>query len=62
MVAERVDHFAREVLDLPERSTIHDRIQRLLVTLESAAKSVKWKVRALVGERIRWYELPEETR
>jgi hypothetical protein len=27
---------------------------------ESAPKSVKWKLRANVGDRVRWYELPEE--
>jgi hypothetical protein len=27
---------------------------------ESVPKSVKWKMRAGVGERVRWYELPEE--
>ncbi len=34
--------------------------QRLLELAESAPKSVKWKVRAGVGDRVRWYELPEE--
>ncbi len=34
--------------------------QRLLDLAESAPKSVKWKVRAGVGDRVRWYELPEE--
>jgi hypothetical protein len=27
---------------------------------ESAPKSVKWRLRANVGDRVRWYELPEE--
>ena len=34
--------------------------QRLLELAESAPKSVKWKVRAGVGDRVRWFELPEE--
>ena len=29
--------------------------------LDDAPKSRRWKVRARVGERVRWYELPEET-
>jgi hypothetical protein len=33
---------------------------RLLELAESAPKSVKWKLRANVGDRVRWYELPEE--
>jgi hypothetical protein len=27
---------------------------------ESAPKGVKWKLRANIGDRVRWYELPEE--
>jgi hypothetical protein len=27
---------------------------------ENAPKSMKWKLRANVGDRVRWYELPEE--
>jgi hypothetical protein len=34
---------------------------RVLADLAAQApKSVKWKLRANVGERVRWYELPEE--
>jgi hypothetical protein len=32
----------------------------LLGLAESAPKGVKWKLRANVGDRVRWYELPEE--
>ena len=28
---------------------------------ESAPKSLRWKARAKVGERVRWYEMPQET-
>jgi hypothetical protein len=34
-----------------------DALDRLL---DSGRKSLRWKVRARVGERVRWYELPEE--
>jgi hypothetical protein len=33
---------------------------RLLDVAKSVPKSIKWKLRANVGERVRWYELPEE--
>jgi hypothetical protein len=33
---------------------------RLLELAEQAPKSVKWRLRSNVGERVRWYELPEE--
>jgi len=34
--------------------------RRLLEIAEAAPKGVKWRVRANVGDRMRWYELPEE--
>jgi hypothetical protein len=34
--------------------------RQLLEVAEAAPKSVKWKLRANVGDRVRWYELPEE--
>jgi len=33
---------------------------RLLELAQQAPKSVKWRLRSNVGERVRWYELPEE--
>jgi hypothetical protein len=34
--------------------------QRLLELAQETPKSVKWRLRANVGDRVRWYELPEE--
>lgn len=36
------------------------RINVLRTALESAPKTLGWKARAAVGERFRWYNLPEE--
>jgi len=36
-------------------------VQVLSAALEQAPKSRRWKLRDRVGERKRWYELPEET-
>src|SRR5215469_1050081 len=33
----------------------------LRTAMETAPKSLRWKARARVGERVRWYEMPEET-
>jgi hypothetical protein len=35
--------------------------QELRDVIEGAPKSLRWRLRSLVGERVRWYELPEET-
>ena len=32
----------------------------LLEIAKSVPKSMKWKLRSNVGDRVRWYELPEE--
>ena len=32
----------------------------LLELAESALKGVKWRLRANIGNRVRWYEPPEE--
>jgi hypothetical protein len=34
--------------------------QRLLELAQETPKSVKWRLRSNVGDRVRWYELPEE--
>jgi len=43
-----------------QRAIVDDRLARLRAALEAAPKSVAWRVRARVGERMRWYEEPEE--
>lgn len=44
----------------------HDRLRARLGGLEAAMqtspKSMKWKMRDRVGEKMKWYELPEEVR
>ncbi|HEX6292831.1 MAG TPA: nucleotidyltransferase family protein [Herpetosiphonaceae bacterium] len=44
----------------PARQTIQERIDELRRSLDTAPKSLKWKTRAAIGERMRWYDLPEE--
>ena len=51
-----------ERYDLPEedRRRIAERIQELLERIDQEPKSFGWKMRAKIGDRKRWYELPEE--
>lgn len=37
----------------------HQRLSRVAEAIEAAPKSRKWKLRARVGDRVRWYEEPE---
>ena len=48
--------------DIPgdEKNALRSRIDELLEGIEREPKSRAWKLRAKVGERKRWYELPEE--
>ncbi|WP_052889330.1 hypothetical protein [Thermogemmatispora carboxidivorans] len=39
---------------------VHDRLLQLQEAIESARKGWRWRWRAIIGERVRWYELPEE--
>jgi len=41
---------------------VHSRIDELGGALSHAPKSTKWKMRSRIGERVRWYEEPEEDR
>jgi hypothetical protein len=38
---------------------LHDLGTALSTRLEQEPKSIRWRVRARIGERVRWYELPE---
>src|SRR5438876_16432 len=38
-----------------------EQLGRLRQAADDAPKSLKWKLRSKVGERKRWYELPEES-
>ena len=61
MVAEKADHFARELEGYEGAGIVHARIREFLQALEDEPKGRRWKLRAKVGERKRWYELPEES-
>jgi hypothetical protein len=37
-----------------------EQIQRLSQLAADAPKSVKWRLRSNLGDKVRWYELPEE--
>jgi hypothetical protein len=43
-----------------QREAVSHRISRLRAALEAKPKSVAWRLRAKVGERVKWYEEPEE--
>ncbi len=42
--------------------TVNQRLDELWARTEAHPKSLKWRLRAKVGDRMSWYELPEEVR
>jgi hypothetical protein len=57
---EKLRHTVGE-LDV-DRRLVNSRIDELWAAVEAGPKPLKWRLRAQVGDRVRWYELPEETR
>jgi hypothetical protein len=62
MVSERSERFALELPEFEAAEVVAERLRRLRAELEAAPKSRGWKLRARIGDRKRWYELPEEVR
>ena len=54
------EHLGDYDLDEADRDRIAARFDLLLERVEAEPKSRGWKLRARVGERKRWYDLPEE--
>jgi hypothetical protein len=60
MVAERSERFARQLPDFSRGEVVAERLGRLRAALDGVPKTRAWKLRARIGDRKRWYELPEE--
>jgi hypothetical protein len=54
------EHIDDYDLPAPDRERIADRFGEIVERVEAEPKSRGWKLRAKVGERKRWYDLPEE--
>jgi hypothetical protein len=54
------DYLGRYDLSDEDRQRITGCIQELQARIEEEPKSFGWKMRAKIGERKRWYDLPEE--
>jgi hypothetical protein len=56
----KVMSFARDQLGAPGAQPVVDPGRRLTEAMQAAPKSMRWKIRSRAGERVTWYELPEE--
>ncbi|HJQ30142.1 MAG TPA: hypothetical protein VJ827_12435 [Rubrobacter sp.] len=53
-------HLGRYDLPAENKERIEERINTLLERIEKEPKTFGWKMRAKIGDRKRWYDLPEE--
>jgi hypothetical protein len=56
----KVLSFARDQLGAPGAQPVIDSGSRLIEAMQATPKSMRWKIRSRAGERVTWYELPEE--
>jgi hypothetical protein len=54
------DHLGRYDLSDESKESIAGRIRELQARIEEEPKSFGWKMRSKIGDRKRWYQLPEE--
>jgi hypothetical protein len=54
------DEVGQYALTEHDESQVKNRLKALLAKIEEAPKSRAWKLRDKVGDRKRWYDLPEE--
>jgi hypothetical protein len=59
-LARARDHLGDYALPDADRERIGARFNEVLERIEQEPKSRGWKLRAKIGERKRWYDLPEE--
>ncbi|MGO9645008.1 MAG: hypothetical protein ACLPY5_09705 [Candidatus Bathyarchaeia archaeon] len=52
-----LDEYA---LDPEVKETVHKRLDALRSRIENAPKSMGWRMRAKIGEKKQWYQLPEK--
>jgi hypothetical protein len=49
-----------DTYEVPEREALDERLDTLLERIEAEPKTRAWRLRARIGDRKRWYDLPEE--
>jgi hypothetical protein len=60
LVLDRVESYARNLSGLARETHVMENISALRAAIEAEPKSTRWRMRARVGEKKRWYETPED--
>jgi len=59
---EHLRGFAGDRVEPATAERVRARVAAIEAALTAAPKTLAWKIRSRVGERVRWYELPEDVR
>lgn len=59
LLDEKLEEY-KDRLEHEDRDVVHGRIHELLERIDKEPKSVRWKARARIGERVKWYKDVEE--
>jgi hypothetical protein len=60
LMLERLPGYADQIDGFDRMAQVGPNIEAITDAIERAPKSRRWKLRARVGERMRWYEEPDE--
>jgi hypothetical protein len=60
LVLDRVESYARNLAGFAHGNRVMENIGALRAAIEAEPKSTRWRMRARVGEKKRWYETPED--
>ncbi|MFQ6014773.1 MAG: hypothetical protein ACE5NP_04960 [Anaerolineae bacterium] len=60
LTIEKCEEMADDYLQGEDKEKVSGQLRQLRELIEKAPKSFKWKMRARIGEKRRWYELPDE--
>ena len=55
-----INHLEQLPLDQKDKEIVLKRLEDLRNRFETVPKTLRWKARARLGEKVQWYELPEQ--
>ncbi len=58
LLDEKLGHY--QDLSAKDRQVVHERIKELQDRIDAEPKSLRWKARAQIGEKVKWYKDVEE--
>ncbi len=57
---DRLRSYAGQLEGFRGADAVNANVEAITRAIERAPKSRRWKLRSKVGERVRWYEVPDE--